>query len=558
MAGSNLGTLLLNIVTRSDTSGLNKTDNALHKTQNSIKSMSKDMGFLSKFAKGFLGYFSVREIGNALGSYLQLEKDIGAMKSRFFAVTGNEKQAAEEFEWIRKVATDTANDIKSTADSYSIFYSAVRKNMGEEATKEVFEDWTRVGRVLHLSQYQMERVTYALREMASKGAIYSQDLRMQIGTHVPNAMGLAQKAAEEMGIKGTDWFEQLQGKAKGSTKVTAEFVRRFSQQAKKMYGSETAFRKAMQQPDALANEIKNIGTNFMINFSKAGGSYMTVKILQSIANALLKIDYNKLANTLGSWAHKTGDFFNFMTSHIGTIIFLLKWIATAYVGGKVGSALQGAYGAAKFAFGRQLLGKTALGLAGAGMGGRLGLGLLAGSGGATFMRFIAGGLFMGGKRLLGGLIVRALGFFGGPWGLVASLIIGFLPNIVTWLGKIWAAYKGKNLTFDEYLASQGVTRDKLKTAMEEINKKKYGGTSLAQTEARRLLGNELGNKVMYNHGELVVNFNGNFITMDEIKQNIGLAVQQASGMNQAPFRSKTGSSLMYFQKFNEKERNYLI
>ena len=54
MAGSNLGTLLLNIVTRSDTSGLNKTDNALRKTQNSIKSMSKDMGFLSKFAKGFL------------------------------------------------------------------------------------------------------------------------------------------------------------------------------------------------------------------------------------------------------------------------------------------------------------------------------------------------------------------------------------------------------------------------------------------------------------------------------------------------------------------------
>lgn len=348
MAGSNLGTLLLNIVTRSDTSGLNKTDNALRKTQNSIKSMSKDMGFLSKFAKGFLGYFSVREIGNALGSYLQLEKDIGAMKSRFFAVTGNEKQAAEEFEWIRKVATDTANDIKSTADSYSIFYSAVRKNMGEEATKEVFEDWTRVGRVLHLSQYQMERVTYALREMASKGAIYSQDLRMQIGTHVPNAMGLAQKAAEEMGIKGTDWFEQLQGKAKGSTKVTAEFVRRFSQQAKKMYGSETAFKKAMQQPDALANEIKNIGTNFMINFSKAGGSYMTVKILQSIANALLKIDYNKLANIFGKIARQIGDIASFISTQLPQIVNILRdialYLALTKVGGAVGSFFSGGAG----------------------------------------------------------------------------------------------------------------------------------------------------------------------------------------------------------------------
>lgn len=326
MAGSNLGTLLLNIVTRSDTSGLNKTDSALRKTQNSVKNVAKDVGFLSKLGKAAMGYFAWGKIQNALGSYLQLEKDIGAMKSRFFAVTGDEKQAAEEFEWIRKVATDTANDIKSTADSYSIFYSAVRKNMGEEATKEVFEDWTRVGRVLHLSEYQMERVTYALREMASKGAIYSQDLRMQIGTHVPNAMGLAQKAAEEMGIKGTDWFEQLQKKAKGSTQVTAEFVRRFSQQAKQMYGSETAFKKAMQQPDALANEIRNIGTNFMLDFSKAGGSYMTVKILQGIANVLLKIDYNALANLLGGIAHGVGDIASFITKHIGIMTGLLRTV----------------------------------------------------------------------------------------------------------------------------------------------------------------------------------------------------------------------------------------
>ena len=122
-----------------------------------------------------------------------------------------------------------------------------------------------------------------------------------------------------------------------------------------------------------------------------------------------------------------------------------------------------------------------------------------------------------------------------------------MPNIVTWLGKIWAAYKGKNLTFDEYLASQGVTRDKLKTAMETLDKRsgQYAGIqTLMQQDAQRLLGKEFGNKVMYNHGELVVNFNGNFITLDEIKQNIGTAIEQTSKSKGIDIRGKYG--MMYF------------
>lgn len=101
-------------------------------------------------------------------------------------------------------------------------------------------------------------------------------------------------------------------------------------------------------------------------------------------------------------------------------------------------------------------------------------------------------------------------------------------------------------TFSEYLAIQGVTLGQLKSAMEEINKKKYGGTQLAQMEARRLLGNDLGNKVMYNHGELVVNFYGDIITLDKIKQDI---------ISQTPIRSKHG--MVYFNTGSIKDSEKL-
>ena len=265
MASNILSSMLIFIQGKADTSGFTKTDSAIRKTAQNVRSARKEMSLFSKMNKEltrglsrmFLGGVGIWGALNAGSRYLQFEKDLGAIHSRFYAITKDEKQAGEEFNYIRKLATDTALDIKSTADSYSIFYSATQKALGTEGARGVFENWTKVGRVLHLSEYQMERVTYALREMASKGAIYSQDLRMQIGTHVPNAMGLAQEAAEQMGITGTDWFEKLQQQAKGNTKVTTEFVRRFSANAEKMFGSPEALKKALQQPDALAKMISH-------------------------------------------------------------------------------------------------------------------------------------------------------------------------------------------------------------------------------------------------------------------------------------------------------------
>lgn len=331
MASNILGSLLLLIKTKGDVSGLNKTDKAIKKTTKSLQKMSKSTGIFSSLSnKLFRGFNLTNLWGGAMG-YLQFEKDLGAIHSRFYALTKDHKQATEEFDYIRKVAKDTAMDIKKTADSYSIFYSSTRNTLGKEGARGVFEDWTRVGRVLHLSEYQFERVTYALREMASKGAIYSQDLRMQIGTHVPNAMGLAQKAAEQMGITGTDWFEKLQKMAKGNNKITTEFVRLFSKEARKAYGGEEAFKEAMKQPDALAQTIKNTAFEIGYSFSKSGGGYMVVKILEGIKNVIEKIPFDEITKVVGNIAKGVG----IIAQYLPEIFFILKDIAFAMIAFRV-------------------------------------------------------------------------------------------------------------------------------------------------------------------------------------------------------------------------------
>lgn len=98
------------------------------------------------------------------------------------------------------------------------------------------------------------------------------------------------------------------------------------------------------------------------------------------------------------------------------------------------------------------------------------------------------------------------------------------------------------LTFWEYLEIQGISVDKFKSTMETLNKHDYRrGGGLLQQDAQRLLGKDLGNKVEYDNGQLVIKFNGNYITMDEIR---GTASTE-------PIKGKFG--MLYYHKYNEEE-----
>lgn len=106
------------------------------------------------------------------------------------------------------------------------------------------------------------------------------------------------------------------------------------------------------------------------------------------------------------------------------------------------------------------------------------------------------------------------------------------------------------LTFWEYLEIQGISVDKFKSTMETLNKDQYGkNTAVVQDDARKLLGKDLGNKIMYINDELVVHFNGNYITMDEIKQHL---------MQQTPIKSKDGKRMMLFHNGSPDETRRLL
>lgn len=507
MANSVLASLLINVMAKSDVSGLNKTTKSL---KNMGQQANKTSSLLKAMSTKLFGGFNLDSAINMGMKYLQFEKDLGAMQSRFFAITGDQKRAREEFDYIRKVATDTAQDIKSTADSYSIFYAAAAKSMGSSGAQQVFKDWTEVSRVLHLTPYQFERVTYALREMASKGAIYSQDLRMQIGTHVPNAMGLAQKAVEDLGITGTDWFEKFQKQAKGNQPLINEFIKNFSKYAKMQFATPQALKMALQQPDALSNYIKNMGYNFMIEFSQKGGNEAIIKILEGVKDALLKIDYVKLADSLGRIVRGVGKIFEYLPQILSVLQDIAMSVAIMYIGKWITKGI----GLGKGAYYANKQGKLIPWLM-----------LKAG-----FSKVMTGAVLKGGLKVLGrfglrALIPKLLGFIGGP-------IVGFLMwlpeifHLCKWIwGKIADKDNKKYMDYQNFAKGLGTSSSNILNTMkllDEINRKNPNlSTEDLRKKASYYVGKQASQKFTFDdHGQVILNFNGNFLTLEDLQHMI--------------------------------------
>lgn len=293
--------------------------NGLTKLNRDLKQTHSNLFSMKNLFSAFIGYDIYSGLKAIGGSLIDASREMGAMRSRFFAITQDEKKANEELEWAFNLAKKTAMPMKALADSYSIFFAATQKGLGTSGAREVFQDWTEVSRVLHLSEYQFERVTYALREMASKGAIYSQDLRMQIGTHVPNAIGLAQKAAEDLGITGSNWFETLQEKAKGNQKLINQFITLFSKHAKDMYADPVAMEKALKQPDAQIIRLQQQWDKLRYAMVESGFQDDLLKVL------------GKLNDTLDKITAQSAEFYKMlkMIGKVIAIIFAWKYFRVA-------------------------------------------------------------------------------------------------------------------------------------------------------------------------------------------------------------------------------------
>lgn len=120
------------------------------------------------------------------------------------AATGSSEAARQEFAYVRQTADTLGLSLQSSAKEYArLAASATAMNVPLSDQHRLYEGLAKASTVLHLSQEKVQFATLALTQMFSKGRIQAEELRRQLGEHIPGVVPRFQKAVEAV-VKGTN------------------------------------------------------------------------------------------------------------------------------------------------------------------------------------------------------------------------------------------------------------------------------------------------------------------------------------------------------------------
>ena len=79
-----------------------------------IKHTTENLFSVKNLFRSFVGYDIYSGIKQFTGSMINATREMGAMRSRFYAITGDENKANQQLQWAFKFATTMAQELMKT------------------------------------------------------------------------------------------------------------------------------------------------------------------------------------------------------------------------------------------------------------------------------------------------------------------------------------------------------------------------------------------------------------------------------------------------------------
>ena len=216
--------------TKKTTAQMNKQNFLLRRMKSSSEQVAGNM--VSAFAVA-AGVSGVTRIG----------QDFESVRNTMLAVSDSAEQSGENFKFVRNEAYRLGLGLQESAKGFAKMVAA-RGDMTIDQTKDAFSGLSEMTTLLGLSAEESSRAVNALMQMMSKGVVTSEELKLQMGEVLPNAIPLMAKAAKDAGISvsGTvaELFQLQQQGAVISSKVLPFFAKRMSKAAQANGGLEKA------------------------------------------------------------------------------------------------------------------------------------------------------------------------------------------------------------------------------------------------------------------------------------------------------------------------------
>ena len=282
--------------------GANQTINALNSIVNASNSLNMQInvtnvqlgklgsaadrasGFFDKLRKGWLLFkasmlltIPLTMLDSLIDKMISVDRSYQSFMSSMFVSTGSMKKSADAFEFVSKVARAYGVELETVSKSYAKFRAAVTGSLPTAAADKLFLSISAVSSVLHLAPQSVDRIFTAFTQMASKGQVMSEELKQQLGEHLPGAVALA---AQAMGVSVKELIKMMK---EGSVDINKFFLN-MPDVIMKKFGE--AAKISSQSIIAQINNLKSTIFKNMIEFNNSGASVGLSKFIQSIDNLL--------------------------------------------------------------------------------------------------------------------------------------------------------------------------------------------------------------------------------------------------------------------------------
>ena len=278
---------------------------------NSILNLNNALGAFS------LGYI-INQVHDLGKSVVNTSMDFQALENRMNASAADKSIGADSLSYIRKEADRLGLSFKGTADSFAGFEAAaLRSGLTLGQTKQIFSDISTAATSMQLPATNVELTFKALEQIAGKGTVSMEELRQQLGDHLPGAFEIA---AKSMGMTTREFYNMVsEGKV-----LSSEFLPAFARALKEELGGS-----ALDASTQLRASINRLNTDVM-DSSNAWGEYLQpsvqdgVEAFRGAAQAS-----TKLANTL-----------NKNRAEIGAVATSLTTTTTAFIAFRAAAGVQ--------------------------------------------------------------------------------------------------------------------------------------------------------------------------------------------------------------------------
>lgn len=205
--------------------GRDRTQQATRSFRRNIASIRQSVVGLQGLLVGGFAVAAVKSITKAAISLEQIQRGLKA-------ATGSSKDAAEEFQFLRKESERLGLNLESAGTAYTKLAAAAKGTVleGKEA-RNIFVAISEASRVMGLSAEQTGGALTAIEQIISKGKVSAEELRGQLGERLPGAF---QIAARSIG-KTT---EELDAMLKAGKLTAEELLPSLADELRKTFSSE--------------------------------------------------------------------------------------------------------------------------------------------------------------------------------------------------------------------------------------------------------------------------------------------------------------------------------